>query len=224
MITRVVVFAAAVFLATASTSVAQPKEKIGRFVADARITSTGLPIVEGWTPVVPVRTEVPSRALGIEAGGNIYVATKWPVAVGFGATWMSARTTTTPPQPAETVTTPPPVNTIPDVSTRVTALTPQLSLNFGHALGWSYISAGLGRARVNSQALLAGGATTFTPRASGWVQAMNFGGGARWLITDHVGVGFDLRWQRLGEVEAGPTHPGAPRTMVFVAGAGLVLK
>ncbi len=173
--------------------------------------------------MVPVGTEVPSRALGIEAGGHIYVATKWPVAVGFGATWMSARTTTTPPQPAETVTTPPPVNTIPDVSTRVTALTPQLSLNFGHALGWSYISAGLGRARVNSEALLAG-ATTFTPRASGWVQAMNFGGGARWFITDHVGVGFDLRWHRLGAVEAGPTHPGAPRTMVFVAGAGLVLK
>jgi len=225
MIVRAVVFAAAALVATAGTSLAQPKEPIGRFVADFRATSTGLPTAEGWTPVVPLGTEVPSRSLGFEAGAHVHIARFGPGALGVGATWMRARGTTTPPEPPPvTGGTPPPPNTIPDVATTVTALTPQLSLNFGHSLGWSYISGGIGRAQVESSAVLAGGSTTFTPRESGWVQTINFGGGARWFINDRVGVGFDLRWHKLAALDAGPAASGAPRTTLFVAGAGLVVK
>src|SRR5687768_326700 len=138
---------------------------------------------------------------------------------------MRARGTTTPPEPPPgTGASPPPANTIPDVTTKVTALTPQLSLNFGHSLGWSYVSAGIGRAKVESSAVLAGSTIVFTPRESGWVGAINFGGGARWFINDHIGVGFDLRWHKLGAVAPSTTTTGAPRTTLFVAGAGLVLK
>src|SRR5687768_638371 len=138
---------------------------------------------------------------------------------------MRARGTTTPPEPPPgTGASPPPANTIPDVTTKVTALTPQLSLNFGHSLGWSYISAGMGRARVESSAVLAGGTTTFTPRDSDWVLTFNYGGGGRWFLTDHVGVGFDLRWHKLDNIVAGASHPGAPRMSLFVVGAGVVVK
>src|SRR5688572_65298 len=98
MIVRAFVVAAAVMVATASTSHAQPKEPIGRFAADVRGTSTGLPIIEGWTPVVPAGTEVPSRGLGVEAGAHVYLARFGAGALGVGATWMTARSSTSPPQ------------------------------------------------------------------------------------------------------------------------------
>jgi hypothetical protein len=225
MIGRAFVFAAAILGTAAGTAAAQPKEPIGRFVADLRVTSTGLPILEGWIPAVPPDAEVPSRALGLEVGANVYVVRFGAGALGIGATWMKARGTTTPPEPPRVAGAPPPQpTTIPDVATTLTGVTPQVSLNFGHALGWSYVSAGLGRLKVESSAALSGGTTTFTPRNSGWVQTINFGGGARWLIRDHLGVGFDLRWHKLDNVVATPSHPGARRTTVFVAGAGVVIK
>jgi opacity protein-like surface antigen len=106
----------------------------------------------------------------------------------------------------------------------MTMIAPQLSLNFGHSLGWSYLSAGLGGAHVESEAALEGATTQFVPTDSGWVKTLNYGGGARWFISDRVGVGFDLRWYKVGLVPATDTHPGAPRASLFVAGAGVVLK
>jgi hypothetical protein len=56
------------------------------------------------------------------------------------------------------------------------------------------------------------------------VKTLNYGGGARWFVTDHLGVGFDLRWHKVSLVPASSTHPGAPRASLFVVGAGVVLK
>ena len=227
MISRAFVFAVAALLASAGTSLAQPREPIGRFAADVRATSTGLPSLEGWTPVVPAGTVMPSRSLGFELGAHVYLARFAAGALGVGGTWMTAAGTTSPPEAddgAPTVPTVPPTNTIPDVSTRATTLAPQVSLNFGHSLGWSYISAGLGRAKVRSEAVLAGSTTTFRPRESGWVQSLNFGGGARWFVNEHVGVGFDLRWHKLGGVDGTTTQSATPGTTLFVAGVGVVLK
>jgi hypothetical protein len=114
------------------------------------------------------------------------------------------------------------VVTLPEVTTRITSVTPQVSLSFGHSLGWSYLSAGLGRTRVESEATLTG--AIFTPRDSDWVKTLNYGGGARWFLNDHVGVGFDVRWHKVSLVTATATRPGAPRASLLVAGAGLVLK
>jgi hypothetical protein len=108
------------------------------------------------------------------------------------------------------------------VETQITSFAPQLSLNFGHSLGWSYVSVGLGRARVESQATLTG--ATFTPRDSDYVKTLNYGGGARWFINDHLGVGFDLRWHKLGLVAPTATHPGAGRSSLLMAGVGIVVK
>ena len=218
MIGRPIVFAV-VLWATAGTSLAQQREPIGPFVLDARLVSSGLPAESGWTPLVPTNTVVPARGLGFEIGAHANLIRRRSFALGIGATWLAARASTSPPDPLDNT-----APTVPSVKTRVTSLAPQLSLNFGHSLGWSYLSAGLGRARVESEATLAGGTTSFAPRDSDWVKTINFGGGARWFLNDRVGVGFDLRWHKTGLVPATPTRPGAGRASLLVAGAGLVIK
>ena len=213
--------AAFIVLTTADTTLAQQREPIARWVADLRISSSGLPGDAGWTPAVPADTLTPTRGLGLEGGAHVNLLRFRAIALGIGATWLRARGTTAPPEPATESPTPA-TPTIPDVTTRVTALSPQLSLNFGHSLGWSYLSAGLGRARVQSEATLTG--TTFVPRDSEWVKSLNYGGGARWFVNDHFGVGFDVRWHKLSLVAATATRPASPRASLLVAGAGVVVK
>jgi hypothetical protein len=213
---------AAALLTTASPGLAQQREPIGRFVVDLRLASSGLPTEAGWTPLLPANTVVPSRGLGLDVGAHVNVLRRRAFAVGVGATWLMARGSTSPPEPADGA--PPTAAKVPSVITRVTSLAPQVSLNFGHSLGWSYLSAGLGRARVDSEATLAGGNIVFAPQESGWVGTINFGGGARWFLNDRVGVGFDVRWHRTSSLPATATHPGAGRASLLVAGAGLVVK
>lgn len=210
---------AMLLVAVASPSLAQQKAPIGPWVADVRIASTGLPSEAGWTADVPNGTIVPSRGFGFEIGAQVHVLRLRALALGLGASWLVARGSSTAPEPTATPVGP---AVIPDMNTRVTALTPQVSLNFGHSLGWSYVSAGLGRSRTESEATLAGAA--IQPRDSDWVKTLNYGGGARWFLNDRVGVGFDIRWHKISLVAADATHPGAPRASLLVAGAGIVVK
>ena len=56
---------------------------------------------------------------------------------------------------------------------------------------------------------------------SGWMGALNFGGGARWFISEHVGFGFDVRWHRLGGRDASGTSVAVPGTTLFHVGVGV---
>jgi len=60
MAVRVFVFAV-MLVATASTSFAQARQPIGRFVIDVRGASTGLPTDEGWVPTLPANALAPIR-------------------------------------------------------------------------------------------------------------------------------------------------------------------
>jgi hypothetical protein len=216
--------AAAILAGFAAASDAQPREPIGWFVADVRAASAGLPVGEGWTPGVAEGTQVPARTLGFEFGAHVQFVRFRVGALGIGATWLTARGTASPPEPAEGTVIPPDAID-PTVTTRLTSLSPQLSLNFGHALGWSYISAGLGRTRVQGEAEGAPGSTSrYAPVDSDWVTTLNFGGGARWFVNDRVGVGFDLRWRRLRPVAATATRPGAAGESTLSIAAGLSVK
>jgi hypothetical protein len=220
---RLLTLQIAMLIAAATPAFAQRvRDPIGWFVVDVRGTTAGLPGDPGWTPAVPTDTEVPSRGIGVDLGAHVYVLRFRRVAIGVGGTWDTARSRTSPPELAEGA----PATTVrpPSVTTRVTSLTPQVSLNFGHALGWSYLSAGLGRTRVESSAEATSGTAQYVPVDSGWTKALNYGGGARWFINDHVGVGFDLRWYKLSIVEASATSPGAPRASLLTAAVGISLK
>ena len=215
----------AVFLAvTPQPTEAQPaRERIGRFVVDARVTSAGLPGDPGWTPLnLPTDTETPSRAPGLDLAAHVYVLRFKSMALGVGASWDIARGRTAPPDlPSGT---PEPAVRPPEVTTRVTSFAPQVSLNFGHSLGWSYIGGGLGLTRVESSAQAVTGTVQYVPVDSGWTKTINYGGGARWFVNDHIGVGFDLRWYRLSIVEPSATSPGASRASLLTAAVGVSLK
>jgi hypothetical protein len=208
------VLAVATSLATAGTSFAQPREPLPRVVVDARASSAGLPAGAGWTPTVPVNTEVPSLALGFDAGAHlIFKRFNWG-GFGVGGAYQWARGQTAPPQvegqPA----------LVPTVTTRITSLLPQLSVNFGHGMGFSSISAGIGRARVSSEAI--GPSANSVPRLAenDAVQTFHFGGGVRWFLNDRLGAGFDVRFQKLPAVAA----TGAAKTTIFTAAVGVSIK
>jgi hypothetical protein len=95
---------------------------------------------------------------------------------------------------------------------------PQVSFNFGTGDGWSYLSGGVGAARVQ---------TASAPGASndgGIVTAFNAGGGARWFVTPRLAVGFDVRlhWMSSGRAREG--NPAAPRSTVGGASAGFSFR
>jgi hypothetical protein len=208
-------------LVVADPSLAQqPKEPIGRFVVDVRGTSAGLPAAAGWTPSVPSSTELPSRGFGLDFGAHVYVMRFKSVAFGVGGTWDIARGQTSPPESTATN-----AVVIPKVKTRVITVAPQVSLNFGHRLGWSYLSAGLGRTRVRSEAEApTTGTLQYLPRESDWTKTLHYGGGARWFVNDHLGVSFDLRWYKLSIVPPSGSDPGAPRASLLTAAVGIALK
>lgn len=212
------VFAGLLGVATAAP--AQTSDPIPLFVVDVRGVTAGLPTALGWTPVIPTQTEVPSRGLGLDAGAHVMVVRGRRVALGVGATWMTARSkTSTVIEPTSSNPNPP---ALPDVSTRMTALAPQVSLNFGHRLGWSYISAGLGRGKVTSTATL--GSTETENGVTENTRVLNFGGGARWFVNDHLGVGFDLRWHSFASKQDSTTLVTAPKERVMVLGIGISIR
>ena len=93
-----------------------------------------------------------------------------------------------------------------DATATMNVLAPQISFNFGTSDGWSYLSVGAGTARVNAE-------------ATGSSSAINAGGGARWFIKRHIGVGFDLRLHRIAA--DGDTMGDS---MIFAASVGFSVK
>lgn len=209
---RAPVLSLVALLVCAASSPAQQRDPVGPFVVDLQGVSGGLPSSEGWTPIVPSGTVVPSRGLGVGFGAHVYFPVGRAVALGVGASYSLVEGKSTPE-----------AETAPVVTTRATTFAPQVSFNFGHRLGWSYLSVGYGRASVTSESQ----AIDSLPAAreeSGWTGAINFGGGARWFLTDHFGVGFDARWHRLGAREATATTLPAPRATFFNLAVGVSIR
>ena len=92
-----------------------------------------------------------------------------------------------------------------DATVNMQLLAPQLSFNFGTSNGWSYLSLGGGPARVDS-------AVTFT------MGNINAGGGARWFLNNHLGIGFDIRMYRLDKKGT------FPQTILVGASVGVSVK
>jgi hypothetical protein len=179
-----------ILLAAAGQAAAQAPEPPGPWTVDLRGTTAGLPSDTAFFPLITTDTLVPSRGFGLDLGAHVYAIGFGPSRLGVGLNYLRMRGTTEA------------------VTTTLSTVVPQLSFNFGTRHGWSYLSAGLGRAWVRTTAEQLTGTAT---RESEGLNAVNFGGGARWFLTRHVGVGFDLRWHQIS---------GPPRTTVMAAGVG----
>ena len=184
-------------------SSAQPP---GPYVVDVRGATVGVPQTSEFYPAIPGETVIPARGFGLQAGGHIYPLPVGRWRVGFGVDLFLARATAATPTVAapDTDDAPGTVEALPDVKVTQRIVSPQVSLNFGTSRGWSYLTTGVGRGRV---AATAGSARLTTAK-----MAVNVGAGARWFVTDHVGVGFDLRAHWMGS------------RALFAASAGFSLK
>ena len=195
----------------------------GPYVLDLRGSTVGAPQRPGFYPTVPTGTLIPSRAFGFDLGAHVYLFKLGRGRVGLGADLFRLRGTASPPDPvvsktAPPSTAPPSAPTTPDVTVSITTVAPQVSLNFGSATGWSYFSAGLGRAQVITErsSFDKGQAARMK---SGQVTSQNFGGGARWFTSDHLAFTFDIRFHLLS-----PGIVGTPRTRIVSASVGISLR
>jgi hypothetical protein len=204
--------AGAMSLAAGAAAQEREKEPIGRFAVDARVALPRFPDDPATVTALAVTAEnLPSRGLGLAAGVTVYPVRMGRVALGIGGEWLlSGGSKAIDPEEEGGV-------TGPTVTTRFSALSPQVSLNFGGRDGWSYVSGGLGWATFTTE-------LEDAPVAdAGNTKTLNYGGGARWFAKEHLAFTFDLRFYRIDPQEAAPGRPayGGRRMMVFSAGVSL---
>lgn len=210
------VFAVALAMTTFAPGAAaqEPeKEPIGRFAIDARVALPRFPEDAATVTALSVTKEnMPTRGLGLAAGVHVYPARKGRVALGIGGEWLLSRGSKTLDPEEEGGA------SGPTVTTGFSALSPQVSLNFGGRDGWSYVSGGIGWVKFTTELEDAPVAD-----APGRTRAINYGGGARWFAKEHVAFTFDLRFYRIDAQEASTGRPayGGRRLMVFSAGISL---
>jgi len=203
---------------------AQERERLPWVVGDLHAASVGMPTAEGWIPVPVLGDQpLPGRGYGLAGGATVYPLQLGLVTFGAGVSFSTAKGTgesvtivTGSGESEVTIVTP-------IMRTQILNVLPQLSINFGHKYGWSYLSAGIGRSRVKSSADAVGD----TPQIiipETWNQAINFGGGARWFMKEHFGAGFDVRFVKLGSRAAAGAIPAARRTQMITFSAGITIQ
>ncbi len=196
------------------TTAAAPKSdnRIPIAVLDARgtfarigqdaITAAGL-----FTPV----TNLSARAFGAAGGVHVYPIRSQSFAFGIGGEAILARASFEPVD----ATTKKPTGTV--FNRRLRGISGQASLNFGHKLGWSYLTVGLGPTSFESYLakLQPDGLRPMT---------LNFGGGARWFNFDHLAFTIDLRFYRTRAAVATPNTAARDNKSVMVMSAGFAIK
>ena len=212
-----------VTLAVPATAQVGEPGPVGPYVVDVRGALGGLPSGPGFFPAVPEATAIPTRGFGVELGGHVYLLGFGPARIGIGASVVRTRGTarSNMTQDLSEDMSDPPV-ALPDTVTNFTTVAPQLSLNFGSGNGWSYLSAGLGRGRVQTAATSAD--LDDLDRDSGWVQAINYGAGARWFLTRRLAFGLDVRIHRLASGQPTTTADGTPRVTMSSVAVGISVR
>ena len=219
----------AAILLLPSIAKAQDPGPPGPYIIDVRAVISGLPRDPSFFPAVPSSTFVPTRSLGFDVGGHVYLLQFGPARLGIGASLLRAKGRASPPRPDDSSSSGSAPQTVPAVESTISALVPQLSLNFGSSTGWSYISAGVGQTRFKStaSAFASGSGSSASTVAAQELelearQTINVGGGARWFISSHVAFSFDVR---IHMVAARVSESGrTPKTTLVAAGAGLSFR
>jgi hypothetical protein len=208
--------AVAAIVAGAQVAMAQQREKepIGKFVADVRAAMPRFPDDPSTVSALGVTADnMPGRGFGLSLGAHVYPFRLGKVTFGFGGEFLNSHASNTlePTTSGGTAG--------PTVETRFTAFSPQMSLNFGSRMGWSYLSVGLGRASFTTERKDAPVAdATSNPRA------LNYGGGARWFAKEHLAFTFDIRFYRLDPQDAVTGRPAYGGRKITVLSAGVSVK
>jgi hypothetical protein len=200
---RRVVIAGGLWLGLCASAAAQTAgpDRPGPYVIDVRGTTISLPQDPSFYPPVSSTTAVPSQGWGIDAGAHVYPLQLGAARLGIGGMLLRARGTVS-------------LESLPAVAALVT------TVNFGSRAGWSYLSAGMGRATMTTRISAAGTAPARLVD-SGARSSMNFGGGARWFARSHLAFTFDVRFHM---VRAGGDLTPTPGTTLVAVSAGISLR
>ena len=199
-----------VFLPVADVAAQPTTGPIPHFVVDARGSLARFKQDAGLATALQVDSEnLPTMGLGVTLGGHLYVLRSRKITIGVGAELLMARDSHG--LEADEGETPKPT-----VTTKMTGFAPQISFNFGRDEGWSYISAGLGSARMTSER----DDQPITGPISR-TRMLNYGGGARWFNTPHLAFTFDLRFYAISPREVTATVPAYPRAKFMVISGGV---
>jgi hypothetical protein len=192
-LTRILILMALMPVSGAAAQTLNPGPP-GPFVFDFRAAMSGVPVSESFVPDTETDPEVPvtipSRGWGGSIGAHVYPLQVGPARVGVGVDALYVRATT------------------PGVTTTLSSIAPQISANFGTSDGWSYLSVGYGATQVKVDPV---GVSESMP-------TFNWGGGARWFVGPHYGVGFDVRFHHISAGEVVPKDTAVSFTV------GLSLK
>ena len=205
-----------VCLAVAAPAAAQQKEPIGPFVVDLR----GLYGRHKSEPSVATdlgveSSNLPTRSLGFVGGAHFYPLRSQKISLGLGGNVVFARGSRTLDIENADGTT----SQSPTVRRHFTAITPEVSLNFGHSNGWSYVSGGFfGQSKLYVDREDA--PATDTP----YRKTLHYGGGARWFTSDHLAFSVDFRWYSVAEQLQTETVTGQPRTTLLILSGGVSFK
>jgi hypothetical protein len=191
---------------------AQDPGPIGPFVFDIRGALVGLSqdaelaSARGLWP-----DQLAARAVGLNVGGHAYVYRWREITFGVGVSALVSSTSRTPekddPDPKR-----------PPVKTRFSAISPELSFNFGDGDGWSYLSGGLGTSRMT---IYPEQPVVPEQRRAG---TLNYGGGARWFIKPNLAFSFDIRLFAISPLPELGELPGSPRMTRFAVNLGLSVR
>jgi hypothetical protein len=193
----------------AAEAAAQPPEPIGPFAVNVRGALARLkaepPVAAALGAAVD---DMPTRGLGLSTGAHWYPLRARRVTLGIGGEIVFAGTSRTTDPAADTIQ--PAV-----IAQRFSELSPHLSLNFGTNDGWSYISGGVGRARLTAES------DALPPEGpAARVRSLHYGGGARWFTSPRLAFTFDVRFYTIAAREATDVRAGYPRNRFMVISAG----
>jgi len=214
-ICRPIVLAALAFCFAAQGAAQELSEQpISRYVADLHVA---LPKVPGnddlAAPYGLAGTNLPGLGLGVDVGAHIYPLRWRSVTFGVGVSGVIGRSHASPIKQSN--------GTVlgKDVTAQFSAISPQLSFNFGSAAGWSYLSGGLGSASLELR-------TPDTPADTVWPRrkTINYGGGGRWFLRDRMAVTFDVRFYAMNPVAETPNTFQSPRLRMLVISVGVSLR
>ena len=193
----------------------QPEDlPIGRYVADLRFNFPKFKQDPNVASSIGVATEdLPTRGFGLVVGAHVYPLRLGIVTIGLGGEISKAtrgRTTNTGTDTA-------PVEV--GVDTHFSAVSPQISFNFGARDGWSYISGGIGWSKYTTE-----NRAHPLPDAESATKTINYGGGARWFARKHLAFGFDVRFYAVNPQLATATRPGFPRMTLLSLCGGISVR
>lgn len=206
--------ALAACLASAVPARAQQREPLPPFVVDLQGALPKLPTdVLFASPRGLADGTLPASGPGVNLGAHVYPLRGGRVSLGVGASYQWVKGSRSPEVEDGSSR-----DAGPTVTTRFKGLAPQVSLNFGHRRGWSYLSAGLGRSSLTISR------DDALEEEAQSVSVLNWGGGARWFAKERLAFSLDVRIYRLPELAPSTVSAGHPATNLLVLNLGISLQ